>query len=358
MIILKNIPFERQARFLLDNVCSVPEDPAFVEALREHGPDVMYGLRAHHDLLRRVYADTDCIEGAGDRERYLSLVATVSFLYACFAFGTLYRQDGQSRLRIDKTTLKQTYKKGSLSRRVRHLAHHGFTIETVSPQGARVSWRKASHLLMSYDRHPDLVPAVKVFAASIASIEGRLNDAVYGKLGMFLKADYAAAIFRKPGLRTALDPRREDILATVDTYRQDWLDLVGALVGRCGLACSGFWHYGGSPSWGISFYEKGKRPLLICTLGSNVVFVEFTLPLDAAERIIRERDRYSETIRERIESFRCVACPKKCRGDNMTRVDGVSLCTGRAEARRIYATLSTAEDLASIHSMLGMVYKS
>ena len=355
MIILKNVPFERQAQFLLDNVCRVPDSPAFGEAWSKQPNDVMRGLRAHQDLLRRIYTDTACIEGAGDKERYLALVATMSFLYACFAFGTLHRQDGDYGVRIDKSTLKQTYKKGSLTKRKRHLAHHGFTIRFLSPQGECVSWRKASQLAMSYERRPDLVPAVKVFAECIASIEGRLDDAIYGKLGMFLKGDYEAAILRKPGLRTALDPRRDDILDTVDTYRQDWLDLVGALLDRCRLACSGFWHYGGSPSWGVSFCEKGKKPLLIFTLGSNIVFVEFTLPIDAAERIIRERNSYSASIREKIESFHCVRCPKECRGDNMTRIDGVSLCTGRAEARRIYATLSTPQDFASVHSMLGLI---
>jgi hypothetical protein len=39
----------------------------------------------------------------------------------------------------------------------------------------------------------------------------------------------------------------------------------------------------------------------------------------------------------------------------MTKVDGVSLCTGRAEARRIYLTLS-AEDFDSIHKMLDVIY--
>ena len=39
----------------------------------------------------------------------------------------------------------------------------------------------------------------------------------------------------------------------------------------------------------------------------------------------------------------------------MTKVDGVSLCTGRAEARRVYLTLSP-EDFDSIHSMLDVIY--
>ena len=92
------------------------------------------------------------------------------------------------------------------------------------------------------------------------------------------------------------------------------------------------------PSWSISFAAPRKRPLVIFTLGSSIVFVEFTLPVASAEAIIRARNGYSAAIRERIEAFHCVQCPKKCKGSNMIKIDGVSLCTGRAEARRIYLT--------------------
>jgi hypothetical protein len=39
----------------------------------------------------------------------------------------------------------------------------------------------------------------------------------------------------------------------------------------------------------------------------------------------------------------------------MIKVDGVSLCTGRAEARRIYLTLSP-EDFYSIYAMLDIIF--
>jgi len=113
---------------------------------------------------------------------------------------------------------------------------------------------------------------------------------------------------------------------------------------------------GGVPAWGISFTARGKTPLAIFTLSQNIVFIEFTLPLDAAERIIRARKTYSATIREQIEAFRCIKCPKQCKGNNLTKIDGVWLCSGRAEARRIYTTLSTLENFASIHTMLDIIY--
>jgi hypothetical protein len=159
----------------------------------------------------------------------------------------------------------------------------------------------------------------------------------------------------KPIPRDALNPVGDDLLDTIDEHRGDWVDLVGLFRGRYGLECSGFWTYGGTPSWGISFAARAQRPLAIFTLGPDIVFIEFTLPIDSAERIIRERGCYSESIRERIEAFHCVRCPKECKGSNMVQIDGVSPCQGRAEARRIYAALSSAEDFASIHAMLDII---
>jgi hypothetical protein len=352
MIILKDVPFERQAKFLYDSICAYPDSSEFERALSEHVTDIAGGLQAHHDLLRRMYADVACMEGKNDQQKYLDLVATMAFLYAVFAFGDLVHEHDQYSVRIDKAVLKQQYKKGSLAKRKRHLEHHGFSITYLSPQGECRSLSKATHLSMAYDRHPHLVPAVKHFAESIEATREDKNKPTHNKLAIFLKGDYEAGILRKPIPRDALDPLRKDLLDTVDAYRQEWISLVDALRDKCGLLCSGFWTYGGTPSWGISFFAKGKKPLAIFTLGSDIVFIEFTLPLSAAERIIRERKSYSNPIREKIEAFHCVQCPKKCKGSNMTKVDGVWLCRGRAEARRIYATLTSPQDFESIHSMI------
>jgi hypothetical protein len=371
VIILRNVPFEKQAQFLHDNVCVYPSSPEFDQALSEvatdglagcdaagcglDGVDLAAGLQAHRDLLQAIYADLDSVKGKDGEDRYAQLVASVAFLYVCFAFGTLVRPDGLYRVRIDKTDLQCHYKKGSCARRKRHLEQHGFSIQYLSAAGEPVSLSKASHLSIAYDGQPDLVPALKVFAESVASRAEDGSKPLYDQLGMFLKGDYEAGILQKPMARESLDPLREDVLAAVGAYRADWMELVAALRSRCGLTPSGFWNYSASPSWSVSFAAPGKRPLAIFTLGSGIVFIEFTLPVDAAERIILARSRYSEPIREEVESFHCVHCPKDCRGRSMRQVDGITLCTGRAEARRIYATLSTTQDFASIHDMLEMI---
>lgn len=356
MIILRNVPFERRARFLHDNVCRYPDSPEFGQTVSEHKVDIAGGLQAHLDLLRRVYSDVDWVEGKGDREKYLELVNVVAFLYAVFALGTLADSSDPATVLIDKDVLKKGYKKGALAKRKRHLERYGFSIAFLSAQGQPASLSKASQLALSYGSHPTLVPAVKYFAERIESTPRSAQKVAYNALGTFLKGDCEAGILQRPVLRDPLDPLRDDILDTVDEYRREWVDLVGALRDKCGLGCSGFWHYGASPSWGVSFSAKRQKPLAIFTLGSGIIFVEFTLPADAAERIIRERRSYSDAIRERIESFHCVQCPKDCKGGNLTKVDGVWLCSGRAEARRIYATLSSSADFGSIHSMMDTIY--
>jgi hypothetical protein len=357
VILLKNVSFERQAQFLYDNICAYPDHPAFTEALGKQATDVTGGLKAHQDLLRRMYSEADFIEGADDRNRYRELMNTVVFLYACFAGGTLHVENDACSMRIEKSVLKQAYRKGSVAKRIGHLERHGFSIRYLSAQGECTSLSKAFQLSMSYDRDPDLLPATKLFVAGIESIAQDLRGCIYDAMGTFVKGDYETAILQQPMSRDALDPLRGDILRTTGDYERQWRELAGRLLGQGTLNCSGFLHYHSPPSWGVSFAEPRKRPLLIFTIGSSILFVEFTLPVASAETIIRARRGYSDAIRERIDSFHCVKCPKKCKGSNMVQVDGVSLCTGRAEARRIYVTLTSPEDFASIHSMLDVIYE-
>lgn len=317
MIILKDAPFEKRAKFLHDSLSGYPNSPEFGEALSAYTVDIAAGLRAHHDLLRRIYSDGACVEGKDDKTKYLELVASVAFLYTVFARGKLICERDQYSVLIDKAVLKQAYKRGGLARRKRHLEHHGFLIGYLSEQGERASLSKASQLSVAYDSHPYLVSAVKCFAESVASIPDGIQKSLYNQLGMFLKGDYEAGILQKPIPRDALDPLGDDVLDTIDKYRQDWVSLVGKLRDKCGLQCSGFWTYGGTPSWGISFAARRQKPSAIFTLGSDIVFIEFTLPTSFAERIIRERKSYSDSVREQIESFRCVKCPKECKGSKL-----------------------------------------
>jgi len=307
MIILKDVPFERRARFLHDSICGYSESPELDAALSEQAVEIAGGLKTYHHLLRRIYSDVACIEGRSDKAKYMALVDTMKYLYAFFAFGTLGHDQEQHSVVIDKTLLQRAYKGGGFTSRKRHLEYHGLSIKYLAADGESASLSRASQLSMSYHHHPDLMPAVKFFADSIESLHGGKGKPMYNKLGIFLKGDYEAAILRKPIPRDALDPRRADLLDTVDACRDDWIGLVGALRGNCGLECSGFWTYGGTPSWGVSFFAKGKRPLAIFTLGPDIVFIEFTLPESSAETIIRERRRYSDSIRQRIESFHCVS---------------------------------------------------
>jgi hypothetical protein len=101
----------------------------------------------------------------------------------------------------------------------------------------------------------------------------------------------------------------------------------------------------------VRFHQKRSRPFLTFTVKCERLGIELTVPVDAAERIISQRKLYSRPCQERIESFRCVQCPKECKGKNLVKIDGVTLCTGRAEARRIYMELETEQDWKSIEAI-------
>ena len=360
MIIPKDVPFEKRAKFLHDSMCPYPAHTELAAALGKwSSPDdgllLAEGLQAYHTLLQRIYTDTGCVEGKDDQAKCLNVIYTMAFLYAIFAHGSLVVENGRHSVRIDRTLLKQTYKKGGLARRKRHLEHHGFTIGHLVGEDECATLNKASHLSVAYDGHPDLVPALKLFAERIEPPAQSPLPASGPQMCLFLRANYGAVMLGEPIPRDRMDPLQVAVLNTIDAYRQPWTDLVNRFREECGLHCSGFWAYGGSPSWGVSFFAQGKRPLAIFTLGSDVVFIEFTLPVDAAQAIVQQRSSYADSIRERIEGFDCGPCPKACRGSNLVNVDGVSLCTGRAEARRIYTHLRSPQEFASIHAMLDII---
>ncbi len=350
MIMPKDAPLEMKARYLVDNLCPTSESPELAAVLGHLPGDAAGGLRAHHDLLRRLYSDVEPLKDLPD------LVATLSFLYAVAAFGTL-RANGRPELVIGKAQLKTAYRNSDLSRRKAHLERHGFAVRYLAAGNEVASPAKASDIGLTYAGHPDLLPALHAFAVSTESIEGELRDCAYNKIGIFMKADYEAGFLRRPVPREPLVPTRPDILTMTGARRQTWLDMVAALTDQAGLACSGFFTYGEWPCWSVSFAAKGKRPLAIFSLASEFVAVEFTLPVEHAEALIRARQTYAPAIREAIEDFKCGNCPKACGDANLVLIDGVWLCTGRAEARRIYRTLVTDEDFASIRSMLDIIYK-
>lgn len=356
MIQQNDIPFVGRVKFLHDNVCEMPTDLHIDNAYNIDGVDIVAGLKDFLFYLKDLYTDIELFQTGDDRGDYNSLFAGVIFLYTICTHGELCHRDGEYSIEIGKFVLNRQYRKGNASQKIRFLERHGLTFIFKRSGAECQSMGKATNLVMACRNKPFLLPALRYFADKIRSLGGGEGRGwIYNKLGIFAKGDYSASILRTPIHRDSLDPLRSDILATVDGHAGDWRDLVHQAI-RFRLSCSGFISFYATPSWGVSFSEKGKRPLMIFTLASNRVFVEFTLPVEAAERIIRERKGLSKGIRQRIESFHCVRCPKKCKGRNLERVDGVSLCKGRAEARRIYMALSEPEDFQSIRRMMELVY--
>ncbi|MEM3088589.1 MAG: hypothetical protein QXP20_05700 [Candidatus Bathyarchaeia archaeon] len=363
MILQNDLPFSRRVKFLHDNVCEMPPDLHVSKTFGIDGTNIVSGLRDFLFLLKDVYTDMEFFRTGEDRKDYNSLFAGVLFLYAFCIHGELRRRNGEYSIDIDKSVLNQQYRKGNAVQKIRFLERHGLAFSFKRSGIECQSMDRATKLVMTCKDKPYLLPALKYFANKCDRddegelIADRQPEWIYNKWGIFAKGDYSASILRIPIRRDSIDPLRSDILATVAGYSKDWKNLVTQAIGYK-LSCSGFVSFFSTPSWGVSFFEKGKKPIMIFTLASNRVFIEFTLPVEAAECIIAERRSFSKGIRQRIESFHCMRCSEKCKGKNIKRVDGVALCKGRAEARRIYMILSEPEDFQSIRRMMELVYNN
>lgn len=344
MIILRDIPFPKMAKFLHDNVCDPPGNTTDKRAK---------GFEELPLLLKSIFADTEHFRKADDKSSYAALMNAVNFLFGCFAVGRLDGEHHDAELVVDKRELAETYRSGSATGNLDTLGHFGIQSKLFSAEGPCDTLRRATGFALS--GQSSLIPATKQFVELIRSEFSGTRDPIYGEVATFFKGDYATAAGLVPTSRDTLDPMRPDILRTVGRFRADWARLVDMMMNRAGWSPSGFLHHGFSPAWGVSFSRKRQRPTAIFTIGSEALFIEFTLPLAAAERIVLSRSTYAESVRRRIESFGCVKCQKKCRGENLTNIDGVRLCTGRAEARRIYMYLSEPDEFASIESMVGTI---
>ena len=347
MIILRDVTFSRMARFLHDNVCEMP--PGVVTG------EMREGLADLLALLKEIYEDHEAFASKDVSSSYLSLLNTIKFLHSFFALGSVRSGEGKSEITVGKPELHQAYRKGNISRIAQHLRRHGLEVRHLRSGVACESLGAATDLVMSSTRSQHLIPLASQFAQMIETVSGGMKDCICDCVATFAKGDYATAAGKRRVPRSTLDPLRPDILKTLGHHRQSWIRTVELLTSRAGLGCSGFMHYHLSPSWSVSFSEGSSRPLAIFTLGSERVFVEFTLPVRHAEEIIRQRHGYAETVRKRIAAFSCVQCPKKCRGKSLSMVDGVALCTGRAEARRIYMDMETPAEFGAIHSMVEML---
>jgi len=78
MIPLRDVPLGKRAEFPIKSIRAYPDSPEFDQAVRDYaqasGADIAAGLRAFHDLLRRVYADVACVEGQDDDDKYQELI--------------------------------------------------------------------------------------------------------------------------------------------------------------------------------------------------------------------------------------------------------------------------------------------
>jgi hypothetical protein len=359
MIISKNVPLEKQIKFMAANVRKIPT----AEELRRmcKSDSIANGLLSYRSLLDLMFSDAECLEGKNDDAKHDNLIATLNFLFACFLKGKVAGIEGIAALIVDKAMLLEKYKKGGIAQKIRLLNQCGLTVSWLSENGEEVSQRNASSAVISYERDDLLVPAVKEFVSAIEATgadhrESPDKQFICCMHHLFAKADFETAYLKTALTRDEMNPLREDVLATAGRLGKDWSNLADLLVNELDLLCAGFFYYEAGPSWVIRFSQQAKTSFLIVNLGYESPFIELTLPVDNVEKAIRQRSNYSVKVLQKIESLKCTNCDSKCSGEKIVHVDGVALCKKNAYNRRIYLMLSLKEDFRSIEAIAKHIY--
>jgi len=348
------------------NIRQKPDAGGLETLCRRERTGIVAGLLAYRALLEAMYSDAQHLEGKDDDARIKVLLETIALLYSCAVFGDLRRRKSGPTLVVEKQSLLSRYRKGGFTRKAQLLRVHGFHAGWTDARGDSVPESKADAFSIAFPGDQSLIPAIKRLAARIERIEptdsGRPGtphtsfsaDYMTGKLDLFGMADFAVAFGGASIAPDSVDPLREEVLAMVGTHRSSWERLARKLLGDCGLRCFGRNYVFGH--WTISFHQSGKRPFLICSIQYDEVRVQLTVPVHAAEAVIKQRRQYSPTMRRGLEGFRCVSCPKRCRGKNLVEIDGLTICTGRAEGRRIYTGALGEDDFRSIEAIAELAF--
>jgi len=351
---------------MVANIRQRPDAGQLRALLSKEKAELVAGLLAYRALLKAMYSDAQHLKGRDDDAKIKALQDAVILLYTCAAFGNLKTREDCSTIAIEKQSLLSRYKRGGLPQKIRLMGAHGFAAGWTDAEGESVPQSKADAFSIAFPCDKSLIPAMKHFADRIEALEptgsgkqgrhytGFSGDSVTGKVDLFGMADFAVAFGDASLAPYSVDPLREEVLAMAGTRKSAWEHLTRKLLDEYGLRCFGRTYLIGQ--WTISFHEKGKGPFLICGIRYDDVGVQLTVPVHAADAIIEHRRQYSPRIRKGLEGFGCVGCPKECKGKNLVKIEGLTMCTGRAEGRRIYLGAIDEDDFRSIEIMAELAF--
>ncbi len=334
-----HLGFEQRARFLKSNLCDLPE---FGKQ-----DQITNGLFSLRGILEQIYNDPARYSAADPLESYHNMTYTTLFLYAAGVAGVLRADETGLSLILNKTDFKKTFKKTSLLP-FEALPKYGVSFRYFK-NGQTVSSYKACDSFAVHFENPNTAAALNAVSENFSGVDAKTETA--DSIGMFEKADYSRLYLNKKEPRESADPLRKDIVRSAGGKKEVYIRLAeGLLSRRLSTAC--YYNRYCCPCWNVNFMMK-KTMVCKLMIFDGYIVLNVPVPLKAAEEVILNRREYSPSVRNAVEKFDCIHCGKCKNEENIRLVDGVKLCSGRAEARTVYMDLDSVEDSKSIVSIIG-----
>ncbi len=329
-MLFQTSPFEERAAFLRRNVCDFPAGPTRDKIESAGGEEIFEGLQYIRQLLLDIYADTAAYRAEDDLESYHRLTQTILLLYAAGIYGELTREGEVSFLRFPKPLIRKHFKKPAAFH-LDALQNYGFYFAYFKNGRPVQAYPSCDTVCMYNESCPSFFPALAYLACRIPAMDSKKDFAMQSDL--FLRADFETILLGGGKRKEDIDPLRPEIIRTLGPKAEWWKELMHALADKQSLKAScKFWSYC-APNWTIHLTAKGKT-VCIFTLYIDSMFFEWSAPYEAMVQLAREKEQMPPAIRQCLENFGCIRCGR-CGGESITLVNGVSLCTREAWARRI-----------------------
>jgi hypothetical protein len=262
--------------------------------------------------------------------------------------GELMREGEITFLSLNKSLIRMHFKKPAAFYLV-VLQNYGFYFEYEKNGHSAEAYQSCDTVRMYNESCLSLFPAIQYFISRIPVMDSKKDYAMQADL--FLRADFETALLGAGKRKEDINPLRPDILRSLGPRADLWKDLVSVLVEEQMLTAScKFWFYC-TPHWIIHLTRKGK-PVCIFTIHTDGLFFEMAAPFEQLETFSYEKERLVPALRKSMEQFGCIGCGR-CGGENISLVNGISLCSKEPWARRFTFEITDAAEAKAVMEMVG-----
>ena len=293
------------------------------------------GFEEFSRLLKNIYSDYASYEisttekaktkigiMADDLENYHNLTNTLSCIYKMALLGHLHFEGEISRLTVNKAAFKKEYKK-SVTFPFRMLEKYAFYFKYYKGDREVNTYSLCTAFDIYYDNCGSVMEALKILSERMPAVNVKED---YGTAEtLFNLADYPSIVLDASTKRKDKKPQQPEILRTAGPREELWLKIVSTLEGACGLSTDISLNAFVFPHWAVKFIDK-KRTVCTFFLYSDNLGVRLPLSYEHSKKVIQERSRLPQSIRDSISRFGCCGCRKCENKSNIELFEGVELC--------------------------------